>query len=629
MRFLASFGIAIAICAVAAGWLLRDAGVSANAPSPALLERATGDATPGAARGGYVSVKFRRGTTLPQMASLHRVHGATIEKAHARSGIQRLRFATNANVDAIAAAYARNPIVEEAGIGHAAVATDAPNDTNYAYQWTMHNTTGGLHAEAAWPMSTSGAGVVVAVIDTGAAYENYTGVGGLNMQTFVRAPDLAQTAFVAPYDFFNNDTHANDDNGHGSHVTGTIAQATNNAYGVAGVAHNATIMPLKVLAFDGTGYDDDVAEAIYWAVAHGANVINMSLGFTGTGAPNGSGEYCSEIVGLGAALEYAHAAGVVVVAAAGNDAGIVSCPAAYPTVIAVGATRFDGTSAYYSNSGAALDVAAPGGDDTVDQNGDGFYDGALQETYCYDYITLLFLGTFDAFCNVFYVGTSMASPHVAGVAALLLGADPMLTPGAVRAIIEGTARDRGPAGWDASYGWGAVDAAAALAAVTGGGPTPTATSTPTNTATATATNTPAAPTNTPTATNTPVPPTATSTPTATPAPPSLHVGDIDATRSTKGSTWTARVTVAVHSSSHTAVRGAAVSGAWSGGATGTAGCVTDRRGTCTITSPKMPLSSPNVTFSVTGVVASGYAYAPEVNHDPDGSSTGTSIIVVR
>src|SRR4029077_14247160 len=114
---------------------------------------------------------------------------------------------------------------------------------------------------------------------------------------------------------------------------------------------------------------------------HGARVINMSLGFTGTGTPDVNGNYCTEVVGLKAALDYAQSNGVVVVAAAGNDGSpdTVNCPAAYPSVIAVGATRFDGNSPSYSNHGAPLDVSAPGGDPNVDQNGDGFSDGVLQE----------------------------------------------------------------------------------------------------------------------------------------------------------------------------------------------------------------------------------------------------------
>jgi len=394
--------------------------------------------------------------------------------------------------DAVIAALRQDPLVAEVGASRVVRAFDAPNDTNYSYQWSFHNTVGGIHAEAAWPLAPErGQDVVVAVIDTGVAYEAHDGsLGGVFPQHFVQAPDLATTAFVSPWDFVNDDAHANDDNGHGSHVTGTITQDTNNSYGVAGVAYNSTIMPVKVLDYGGFGEDADLVEAIYYAVDEGADVINMSLGFSGTGTPNGGGVYCTEIVGLNAALDYADTNDVVVIAAAGNDDGApVSCPGAYPTVISVAASRYDGQVVSYSNGGETLDVTAPGGDSTVDQNGDTFSDGVTQETYCYDWLSLLFLGTYDEFCDIFMSGTSMATPHVSGLAALLLGEDPTLTPDEVRSYVESTARDRGDAGWDESYGWGVIDAEAALTAF-GGGPPATATFTPTPTATATPTATP-------------------------------------------------------------------------------------------------------------------------------------------
>ena len=302
-----------------------------------------------------------------------------------------------------------------------------------------------------------------------------------------------------PWDFVNDDVHPNDDNGHGTHVTGSIAQDTNNGYGVAGVAYNATIMPVKVIDWSGSGDDANAIDGIYWAVDHGAKVISMSLEFQNTGSPDGSGNYCTEITGLPAALDYAYAHNVTVVAAAGNEGGTVTCPGAYPTVIAVGASRFDGQTPSYSNFGPTLDIVAPGGDPSVDQNGDGFTDGVPQETYCDDYFTLLLLQDYggassSGFCDIFESGTSMATPHVAGAAALLLGENASLTPDQVRNYLQSTARDRGPAGWDDHYGWGALDAYAAVASLLGITPTPT----PTGTPTATTTNTP-----TPTVTPTP------------------------------------------------------------------------------------------------------------------------------
>lgn len=315
-----------------------------------------------------------------------------------------------------------------------ATAYTVPNDLYYSYQWHLDNTTyGGIHAESAWNV-TRGAGVVVAVIDTGIAYENYF--------IYSQAPDLANTSFVAGYDFINNDTHPNDDNGHGTHVAGTVAQSTNNNIGVAGVAYEASLMPVKVLDKSGSGSYADVAEGIRWAADHGANVISLSLG-----GPSSS-------LALQEAVAYAYNNGVVVVAASGNENGVVGYPAAYDDyVIAVGATRFDETRAPYSNYGSSLDIVAPGGDLQVDQNGDSYGDGVLQQT---------FSGSYSSFNYYFFQGTSMATPHVAGVAALVIANGNAATPDQVRAALESSADDLGATGRDNFYGYGLVNAAAAL-----------------------------------------------------------------------------------------------------------------------------------------------------------------------
>ncbi|MCP6718462.1 MAG: S8 family serine peptidase [Patescibacteria group bacterium] len=310
-----------------------------------------------------------------------------------------------------------------------------PNDSYYGYQWHMDNSEyGGINMEAAWDIS-SGLGVTVAVIDTGIAYEDYN--------RYKQAPDLAQTCFVTGYDFVNDDTHPNDDEGHGTHVAGTVAQSTNNDLGVAGVAFSTCLMPVKVLDRNGSGTYADVAAGIYYATDNGAQVINLSLG--------GSADSTT----LKDAVAYAYNHGVTVVAAAGNDnSSTISYPAAYDDyVIAVGATRYDETRAYYSNYGLSLDIVAPGGDVNVDQNNDGYGDGILQQT---------FGRKVDDFGYYFYQGTSMASPHIAGVAALVI-ANGVTGPDNVRAAIEATAEDLGTTGWDEIFGWGLVDAAAALA----------------------------------------------------------------------------------------------------------------------------------------------------------------------
>jgi serine protease len=318
-----------------------------------------------------------------------------------------------------------------------------PNDPDYRYQWNLDNDGyGGIRMEEAWGIQTGSADVVVAVVDTGVAYENYS----QGWQIYYLAPDLAETVFVPGYDFVENDTHPNDDNSHGTHVTGTIAQGTDNGVGVAGVAFNTAIMPVKVLDRNGSGTYTNVANGIIWATDHGANVINLSLG--------GS----SPSRALEAAVQYAYDHGVTVVAAAGNDGSFqVSYPAAYDNyVIAVGATRYDETRAYYSNYGASLDLVAPGGAVNIDQNNDGYGDGVLQNTFNPNTRNT---GDFGYW---FFQGTSMAAPHVSGVAALLIAHGNVSTPDEVRTALQETAEDLGATGRDDTYGWGLVDAYAAL-----------------------------------------------------------------------------------------------------------------------------------------------------------------------
>ncbi|TMB96932.1 MAG: hypothetical protein E6J42_08565, partial [Chloroflexi bacterium] len=465
-----SFVFGVLLATVALVVAIAGHGAETRASSPAFnavqLGHAVGHA---AARSDEITVRFKHAASAPAILSLNLQHGVSVTGTGRSSGTQRLRLLPGADIEAALAAYRASPLVAEAGPAHDASILGTPNDPWFSYQWDMESSDGGMWADGAWDLATHhGQGSVVAVIDTGVAYEDYNGSLNGQSQNFKRAPDLAGTSFVSPWDFANNDSHANDDHGHGTHVTGTIAQTTNNNYGAAGVAYQATIMPLKAMDYKGEGSDVNIAEAIHYAVDHNADVINMSLGWPGSGAPDANGIVCSDIVGLNEALDYAYQHGVVVVAAAGNEsATTVVCPAAYPSVIAVAATRFDTQAAFYSNSGSAVDIAAPGGDPYVDQNGDGYGDGILQETFCFDPDSLLSFNLYGSFCGVFNVGTSMASPHVAGTAALLLGENGSLTPDEVRTYIESTARDAGASGRDSIYGAGLLDAAGAVASLLG------------------------------------------------------------------------------------------------------------------------------------------------------------------
>ncbi len=364
--------------------------------------------------------------------------------------------------------------------------TTEPNDTYYAdYQWNMPH----IGLETAWDTTTGSSSVIIAIIDTGVDLTH---------------PDLSDK-LVSGYDFVNGDSDPSDDEGHGTHVAGIAAATTNNSLGVAGVSWGSKIMPIKVLDSSGSGTYSQIAQGIQWAANNGAKVLNLSLGGTSSSST------------LEDAINYAYNAGCILIAAAGNeyeDGNPTVYPAALDHVMAVGAVGDQDEHAYYSNTGSYLDVAAPGGNPSSSYDSDPNH--WISSTY--------WRGSGYSYAMV--VGTSQASPHVAGLAALIWSVNPSLTNDEVQSIIETTAVDLGTAGWDETYGWGRVDAAAAVSAASSGTPTPTWTPTPppgaTDTPTPTYTPT-RTPTRTPTATATPVPgatdtPTPTSTPTRTPTP---------------------------------------------------------------------------------------------------------------
>ncbi|GAB3268646.1 S8 family peptidase [Chitinimonas naiadis] len=314
----------------------------------------------------------------------------------------------------------------------------APNDPRWADQWDLQNSTAGINAPAAWDLST-GAGVVVAVIDTG--YRPHA--------------DLAAN-IVGGYDMIADTTISNDGNGrdsdakdpgdataanecasgepastsswHGTHVAGTIAAVTNNGTGVAGIAYNAKVLPVRVLGKCG-GYTSDIADAMIWASGgtvsgipanpNPARVINMSLG--GGGACDSTSQN---------AINTARANGTVVIVAAGNESQNVSnsSPANCSGVVAVAAYGKTGARAYYSNFGTLVDIAGPGGDQSS-----GSANGIL---------STLNAGASapGADSYAYYQGTSMATPHVAGVAALMIAAKPSLTPDQVESLLKSSAR---------------------------------------------------------------------------------------------------------------------------------------------------------------------------------------------
>ncbi|MFD9255492.1 S8 family peptidase [Streptomyces bottropensis] len=375
---------------------------------------------------------------------------------------------TKADVADVIAEYQADPQVAYVAPDRLNKALATPNDTEYSKQWDLYEATAGMNVPGAWDKVT-GTGVTVAVIDTG----------------YVAHSDVAAN-IVGGYDFIADTAVANDGNGrdsnpadpgdwtaanecaagepastsswHGTHVAGTIAAVTNNNKGVAGIAYGAKVSPLRVLGKCG-GYDSDIIDAITWASGgtvsgvpantNVAKVINMSLG--GGGACTSATQ---------SAITAAVNRGTTVVVAAGNSNANAAnySPASCNNVISVAATNRAGARSYYSNFGSVVDIAAPGGETRTTESG-----GILSTlnagtagpgTESYDY----------------YQGTSMAAPHIAGLAALVKSANSALTPAQIESAIKTNSRAL-PGACSGGCGAGLADAAKTVQAVTGGGST--------------------------------------------------------------------------------------------------------------------------------------------------------------
>jgi serine protease len=342
-------------------------------------------------------------------------------------------------------------------------ATLVPNDPGRAgapggwaqLQWNFSGPFS-VNAPAAWANLAAvgrpgGQGVIVAVLDTGVAYANHG--------RFVRSPDFTSRQFVRGYDFIDGTAHPDDHNGHGTHIAGTIAEKTDNGIGLTGLAYGARIMPVRVLDAHGDGDASAIAAGVIFAVRHRAQVINMSFEFS-------SDVTAAAIPELTSAIAYAHARGVLVVGAAGNEgAPVLAYPARARYVLGVGATTEHGCLSDFSNDGRTLGLVAPGG-------------GADSATIpddpnCRPQATAgrnIFQETFvGSSTRVFgfppgYEGTSMAAPHVSATAALIIASGvlgPNPSPDAIVARLKATARPLGLPDDAGHYGAGLVDAAAA------------------------------------------------------------------------------------------------------------------------------------------------------------------------
>ncbi len=393
------------------------------APSTALTERFSVDHT------GRVIVGLTRGASVRALSAAQELGGETV------STVSSAGFAVLEPPKGVSAEQFAGEIEGTAGVRFAQPeqvvrAAAVPNDPYYAQrQWDLP----AIGLPDSWWNPPGSAQVTVAVIDTGIfdSHEDLAGrvVGGRN---FVAAAGTTSAW--------------RDDNGHGTHVAGTIGARTNNGIGIAGIAPQASLLAVKVLDKDGTGAEADMAQGIRWAAEQGADVLNVSIE---------SPEY-SDL--LDEACQYARSKGCIIVAAAGNSGtNRVSFPAVLPGVIAVGATKQQGNArADFSDFGPELDLMAPGTTTDGDQ-GVGLWAPVRNVSPGLENQT-------DRYAQ--YGGTSMAAPHVAGVAALVR----QMNPGAVReqveyALLHG-AKDLGLAGRDGFYGWGMVRADNALHALT-------------------------------------------------------------------------------------------------------------------------------------------------------------------
>jgi serine protease len=413
--------------------------------------------------GALAQAKQLRGADLPAQRL-----GVAMTRLHTTGlGSQVLkvdRHLSLAEADALARDIAASdPNVEYAEPDRIMRHTFTPNDTRYNEQWHYFEATAGINAPAAWDKAT-GTGVVVAVIDTG--YRPHADLAG----QFLQGYDFIGDTFVSN-DGNGRDTDASDpgdwinagecgpgdpaafeaSSWHGTHVSGTIAAVTNNANGVAGIAFNAKIVPARVLGKCG-GYTSDIADAIIWssggsvsgvpANANPAKVLSISLG--GIGACDNTTQN---------AINSARSRGANIIVAAGNENHNASqdSPANCSGVVTVAAVGRNGGKASYSNFGATVEVAAPGGS------------GGANSV-----LSTLNAGTTTPGADSYalYNGTSMATPHVSGVVALMLSAKPTLTPDQVLSMLQSTARAF-PATCS-QCGAGIVNASAAVDAAIGG-----------------------------------------------------------------------------------------------------------------------------------------------------------------
>jgi serine protease len=416
-------------------------------------------------RPGELLVKYSDDTTRASREQARRSAGASFAGMVSDSS-QLVKLKGNQDPLAVAAELEADPRVEYARPNYVArTSLFTPNDPGRGglsgwtqVQWNFLEPFG-ARVQGAWDNAIAagapgGKGVIVAVLDTGVAYRTSTD------GRYRKAPDLKRKRFVRGHDFVRGNSLPYDRNGHGTFITGTVAQATNNGIGVTGIAYGARIMPVRVLDFEGKGDVATIASGIRFAVRRGAKIINMSFEFD-------IGLTASQIPDVISAIRQAHRRGSLLVGAAGNAEDTrVAYPALARNVVAVGATTEHGCLAEYSNTGQGLDIVAPGGGPDAALPGEPNcrpFEDSGRDIFQHTFTGL----NYHRFGLPFgYEGTSMAVPHVSGTAALVIASGvlgPNPSPAAIEQRLEATARDMGKPGYDTTYGYGLLDATAATA----------------------------------------------------------------------------------------------------------------------------------------------------------------------
>lgn len=358
---------------------------------------------------GEILVKFKPGLSVQNTRQrLADVQGQEVRAIPALN-VMQVKIPQGQEQAAIAKLRARAD-VEFAEPNYIVRALEIPNDPGFGNQWGLSK----INMPLAWDITKGNSNLIIAIVDSGI---------DLDHPDFSCIVTSGASKLTAGWNYIANNNNPNDDNGHGSHVAGIAGACTNNSTGVAGMAPNVRLMPVKVLDSNGNGTSASVANGVTFAVNNGAKIINLSLGAPSVGSV------------IENAVNYAYSQGRLVVAASGNTASTpLLYPAAFEHVMAVGSTTPSDTRSWFSTYGAGLDVVAPGSD---------IY-STIPGSYGY------------------MSGTSMATPHVAGLAALIWTMEPGLTPDQVRQAIRDSSVDLGSPGWDQFYGYGRINGWQAL-----------------------------------------------------------------------------------------------------------------------------------------------------------------------